>query len=287
MFNTIRENIERTLGIERKRKPSRKGATVEGITEFSGRFKNWRGDERLNNYPFVENTYAPFTPLQRALPMLNLALISSAGAYIDGTEPFDLDAKDGDLNFREIPVEVAAEDLLYAAKGYDTTAVKKDRNAQIPIERLQEYEANGVIGQLNNVWWSLSSYIPNAALVAKELAPAIADRLVSYEVQAALLVPASRLCHQTLGIIARTIEERGIPTMLISVDRTVTDKIRAPRTAYYDGKLGEVIGAPDWKQYQLRVLDESLRWIETLDQPASRKLAVDLETATEASRGER
>jgi len=287
MFNTIRENIERTLGIERKTKPSRKGATVEGIGEFSGRFKNWRGDERLNNYPFVENTYAPFTPLQRALPMLNLALISSAGAYIDGTEPFDLDAKDGDLNFREIPVEVEAADLLYSAKGYDPAAVKADRNAQIPIERLQEYEANGVIGRLNNVWWSLSSYIPNAALVARELAPRIADRLVSYEVQAALLIPSSRLCHQTLGIIARTIEERGIPTMLISVDRTVTDKIRPPRTAYYDGKLGEVVGEPNWKQYQLRVLDESLRWIETLDQPASRKLAVDLETATEASRGER
>jgi D-proline reductase (dithiol) PrdB len=287
MFNTIRENIENALGIERKAKPSRKGATVEGIGEFSGRFKNWRGNEKLNNYPFVENTYAPFTPLQRALPMLNLALITSAGAYIDGTEPFDLESKDGDLNFREIPVEVEAEDLLYSAKGYDVTAVKTDRNSQIPVDRLMEYEANGVIGKLNNVWWSLSSYIPNAALVASDLAPRIADRLVHYEVQAALLVPASRLCHQTLGIIARTIEERGIPTMLLSVDRTVTDKIRAPRTAYYDGKIGEVVGEPNWKQYQLRVLDEALRWIETLDQPASRKLTVDLETETENSRGER
>ncbi len=287
MFNTIRENIERTLGITRKTKPSRKGAIVEGIVDFSGRFKNWRGDEKLTNYPFVENIYAPFTPLHRALPMLNLALISSAGAYIDGTEPFDLDSKDGDLNFREIPIEVEAGDFRYSAKGYDPAAVKEDRNAQIPIDRLLEYEVNGVIGRLNNVWWSLSSYIPNAALVAKELAPRIADRLVSYDVQAALLVPASRLCHQTLGIIARTIEERGIPTMLLSVDRTVTDKIRAPRTAYYSGKLGSVIGDPNWKEYQLRVLDESLRWIETLDQPTSRKLAVDLETETENSRGER
>lgn len=287
MFNTIRENIERTLGIERKKKPSRKGAIVEGIGEFSGRFKNWRGDEKLNNYPFVVNTYAPFTPLQRALPMLNLALISSAGAYIDGTEPFDLEARDGDLSFREIPVEVEAEDLLYAAKGYDVAAVKEDRNAQIPIERLQEYEANGVIGRLNNVWWSLSSYIPNAALVASELAPRIAERLAASEVQAAILIPASRLCHQTLGIIARAIEEKGIPTMLLSVDRTVTDKIRAPRTAYYNGKLGAVVGDPNWKQYQLRVLDESLRWIETFDQPASRKLTVELETETENSRGER
>ncbi|HMS41033.1 MAG TPA: glycine/sarcosine/betaine reductase selenoprotein B family protein, partial [Pyrinomonadaceae bacterium] len=230
MLNTIRENIEQRLGIKRATKPSKKGEVIEGITEFSGRFKNWRGNEKLNNYPFVTNTYAPFTPMRRALPMLNLALISSAGAYIDGTDAFDLDTKDGDINFREIPVEVEAEDMLYSAKGYDAEAVKSDRNSLIPIERLLEYAENGVIGKLNNVWWSLSSHIPNAALVANELAPRIAERLASYEVQAALLVPASRLCHQTLGIVAREIERQGIPTMLISVDRAITDKIRPPRT---------------------------------------------------------
>src|SRR4030095_9781831 len=118
-------------------------------------------------------------------------------AYIDGTDPFDLDARDGDLNFREIPVEVEASDLKYAAKGYDTASVRQDRNAQIPVDRLTEYQANAVIGKLNNVWWSLSSWIPNARRVADELAPKIAERLHRYEVQAALLIPASRLCHQT------------------------------------------------------------------------------------------
>ncbi|HEY8559048.1 MAG TPA: glycine/sarcosine/betaine reductase selenoprotein B family protein [Pyrinomonadaceae bacterium] len=259
---------------------------IEKVGEFSGRFKNWNQNENLANYPFVENTHAPFTPLQRALPMLNLGLISSAGAYIDGTDPFDLDSKDGDLNFREFPIEVEAEDFLYAAKGYDAAAVREDRNVQIPIERLREYESNGVIGMLNSVWWSLSPWIPNAALVANELAPQIAERLAGYEIKAALLVPASRLCHQTLGIVARAIEARGIPTMLISVDRSVTDRVRPPRTAYYAGEFGMVAGKPNWKQYQLRVLDEAMRWIETFDQPASRKLAVELETETEKMRGE-
>jgi D-proline reductase (dithiol) PrdB len=225
--------------------------------------------------------------LQRALPMLNLGLITSAGAYIDGTDPFDLNSKDGDANYREFPIEVEAEDFLYAAKGFDAAAVREDRNVQIPIDRLMEYEANGVIGKLNNVWWSLSPWIPNAALVANELAPQIAERVVNYDIRAALLIPASRLCHQTLGIVARAIEARGIPTMMISVDRSVSDRIRPPRTAYYTGKFGAVAGKPNWKQYQLRVLDEALRWIETFDQPGSRKLAVELETETEAARGER
>ncbi len=260
---------------------------IENLSVFSTRFSRWNGNEKLSNYPWVENVHSPFTPVRRALPMLNLALISSAGAYIDGMEPFDTSSRDGDMNFLEIPVEVEAADMRYAAKGYDSKAVREDRNSQIPIDRLTEYQDNSVIGGLNNVWWSLSSHIPNADRVATEIAPKIAERLHRYEVQAALLIPASRLCHQTLGIVARAIEESGIPTMLISVDPKLTDLVRPPRTAYYNGETGSVAGKPNFREYQLRILDEALRWTETFDQPGSRKLAVELETSVEAARGER
>ena len=166
-------------------------AIIEKTGEFSHRFERWTQNENLTGYPFISNTHAPFTPVRRSLPMLNLALVTSAGAYIDGTDPFDLESRDGDLNFREIPVEVGASELKYSVKGYDTKAVLEDRNVQIPIDRLLEYQANAVIGKLNNVWWSLSSWIPNARKVADELAPKIAERLHRYEVQAALLIPAS------------------------------------------------------------------------------------------------
>lgn len=260
---------------------------IEKNDEFASRFSRWNGDEKLAGYPFVENTHAPLTPVRRALPMLNLALITSAGAYINGTDAFDTESRDGDIDLREIPIEVEAADLSYAAKGFDPAAVKDDRNAQIPIDRLLEYEANAVIGQLNNVWWSISSYIPNARLVADELAPKIAERLHRYEIQTALLIPASRLCHQTLGIIARGIEQSGIPTMMLSVDARETDRVRPPRTAYYDGEFGSVAGPPNFPEYQLRILDEALRWTETFDQPGARKLTVDLETQVETARGER
>lgn len=260
---------------------------IEDVDGFNNRFSRWRANDSLTGYPWIENIHSPFTPVRRALPMLNLALISSAGAYIDGMLPFDSETREGDLNFLEIPIEVEAVDLRYAAKGYDPKAVHEDRNAQIPVDRLVEYQANAVIGNLNNVWWSISSYIPNAARVTDELAPQLAERLHRYEVQAALLIPASRLCHQTLGIVARVIENSGIPTMTISVDPKLTDKVRPPRTAYYNGELGSVAGKPNWREYQLRILDEALRWTETFDQPGSRKLAVDLETQVEAARGER
>src|SRR3954467_6801263 len=99
---------------------------IEKIDDFKTRFAGWRGDERLARYPWVENKHTPFTPFRRALPLLNLGVVSSAGAYIEGMEPFDLDGKDGDLNVREIPIEVEAGDLRYSAKGFDPAGVLAD-----------------------------------------------------------------------------------------------------------------------------------------------------------------
>jgi D-proline reductase (dithiol) PrdB len=260
---------------------------IEKAAEFSGRFSRWNAREDLSNYPWVENAHAPFTPLTRALPMLNLGLVTAAGAYIEGMEPFDLDAKDGDLQYREFPTAVDASDLRFSAKGYDPAAVTDDTNCLIPIDRLREFQENSVIGQLNNVWWSLSSHIPNARRIADELAPELAERLHRYQVQAALLIPTSRLSHQAMGLVARGIESTGIPTMVLSVDPRVTERVRPPRVAFYKGEHSTVSGLPNFPEHQRRILDESIRWIETFDQPGSRKLVVELESVVEAGRGER
>ncbi|GIU81957.1 MAG: hypothetical protein D6687_01505 [Acidobacteria bacterium] len=279
--------IKDLLGIKEENKAKIGNEIIENVEVWSARYSKWKFNENLTNYPFVENRYAPFTPARRALPMLNLALISSAGAYIDGTQPFDTTSTEGDVSFREIPREVDAKDLAYSARGYNPEAVIQDRNAQIPIDRLLEYEKNAVIGSLNEVWWSFCGFIPNAKRVAEELAPRLTERLHRYNVQAALLIPASRLCHQSVAIVARKIEQSGIPTMVIAVDKEIIEKVRPPRAGYYEGEYGSVAGKPNWKQYQLRVLDESLRWIEPFDQPGIRKLVVDLETKTEEERGEK
>ena len=257
---------------------------IEDIDDWRRRFAGWRPSDDLTDYPFVRNRRAPFVPARRALPMLNLALISSAGAYIDGTTPFDAN---GDLTFREIPIEVEGSDLRFAARGYDSAAVQKDVNAQVPVERLVEFEQNGIIGQLNPVFWSFSGFIPNAAMLVEEFIPKLVQRVKRYEVQAALLVPASTLCHQSVGLVARALELAGIPTMTLAVIKEIVESVRPPRVALYDGELGSVSGLPNFPEHQRRILDEALRLIEPMDQAGTRRLAVALETSVQESRGER
>jgi D-proline reductase (dithiol) PrdB len=263
---------------------------IEQVDRWRDRYRSWKAKQQssddLAGYPFVENSTAPFTPARRALSMLNLGLISSAGAYIDGTDPFDTGAPDGDLSFREIPTEIDASDLRFASRGYDESFVRQDINVQVPLARLFEYEANRVIGQLNSAFWSLCGFIPDAAAFAATM-PRLVDRLKHYDVQAALLIPASRLCHQSLGLAARAIEMAGIPTITLSVDRDAIEQVRPPRAGYYQGQLGSVVGKPNWAEHQRRVLDEALRWVEPMGQPGVRKLVVELESQVEMARGER
>jgi len=219
--------------------------------------------------------------------MLNLALISSAGAYIDGTPAFDTNAPDGDLSFREIPAQIEAADLRFAARGYDPAAVESDSNCLLPLGRLLEFEGNGIIGQLNTVFWSCCGFIPNAAGLVEEMIPRLVERVNRYEVQAALLIPASRLCHQSVSLIARALEQANIPTMTLAVEKEVVASVRPPRVALYAGKLGAVAGLPNWPEHQRRVLDEALRLIEPMDQPQIRQLNVQMESKVEEARGER
>jgi D-proline reductase (dithiol) PrdB len=268
---------------------------IENIEEWRRRYSGWRQDTSAGNghedvsesYPFVKNKRAPFAPARRALPMLNLALISSAGAYTDGTAAFDITKADGDVSFREIPSQIESSDLRFSARGYDPAAVESDSNCLLPLGRLLEFEGNRIIGQLNPVFWSCCGFSPNAAALVEEMIPRLVERINRYEVQAALLIPASRLCHQSVSLIARALEEANIPTMTLAVDKDVVESVRPPRSAIYAGKLGAVAGLPNWPEHQRRVLDEALRLIEPMDQPGFRQLNVQQESLVEEARGER
>jgi D-proline reductase (dithiol) PrdB len=267
--------------------------TIERIDEWRESYQRWkrinemRGDDLGEHYPWVENERAPFKPARRALPMLNLALITSAGAYIDGSEPFDTSIPGGDASFREIPTLIEAEDLRWAARGYDPAAVQQDMNSQVPLARLFEFEGNGIIGQLNPVFWSFCGFIPSAARFADNALPQLVERVKRYSAQAALLIPASRVCHQSMGLAARALEAAGVTTIVLAGDKEAIERVRPPRAGYYTGKFGMVAGQPNFPEHQRRILDETLRLLEPWDQVDVRKLTVELQTTVEEERGER
>jgi D-proline reductase (dithiol) PrdB len=66
-----------------------------------------------------------------------------------------------------------------------------------------------------------------------------------------------------VGLIQRSIEARGVPTVSVSVARDVTEAIKAPRAIFLPWPMGHHFGVPFHRELQRRVLVEALTLVET------------------------
>ena len=77
-----------------------------------------------------------------------------------------------------------------------------------------------------------------------------------------------------MGLIAREIEGRGIPTISMSSAYSITAAVRPPRAVYLDFPLGHTAGKPHDAALQRRVLRDTLDALVAIDTPGTiRRLA--------------
>ena len=72
-----------------------------------------------------------------------------------------------------------------------------------------------------------------------------------------------------MGLIQREVEAAGISTISISLSKEVTAKVNPPRAVYTGFPLGHPLGFPGQSSLQMRILGQTLRFLETIDSPGS------------------
>lgn len=138
-------------------------------------------------YRWVRNEEPPpFSPLPKPLSECRVALVASGGIYVRGQVAFHF--KD-DASFREVPRDVAWDDIRVTHFAYDLTDARADPNVVFPLQTLLALEAEGRIGEVAPRAYTFMGGIYSARRVSDELAPAIADKLDNDEVDVAILVP--------------------------------------------------------------------------------------------------
>lgn len=118
-----------------------------------------------------------------------VALLTSAGAHVDGQEPFDVEDPHGDPSFRVLPGDLDLGRLRFAHSHYDTTRAERDPNVVLPLDRLRELAAEGAIGSIADVHVGMMGFNPDPTRVAEESAPQIAELLRGDGVDLAILTP--------------------------------------------------------------------------------------------------
>ncbi len=138
-------------------------------------------DRRGSAVPFV----LPSKPLGRA----TVALVSSGGFHLAGEATFDTTEPMGDPGYRVIPREARREDLAIAHTHYDHRYVDRDLNVALPLDRLEEMEAEGRIGASAQEHVSFMGYCLRTEVLSRQTSVEVAHRFLERGVDAVILAP--------------------------------------------------------------------------------------------------
>jgi D-proline reductase (dithiol) PrdB len=76
------------------------------------------------------------------------------------------------------------------------------------------------------------------------------------------------VCHQTVSLVARHLEEQGIPTVIMGCAKDIVEHCGVPRFLFSDFPLGNSAGRPLDAESQAQTLELALRVLESA--PAAR-----------------
>lgn len=138
--------------------------------------------------------HASWTPLTKPLSRCRVALISTAGIASLTDQPFDEQAERddpwrGDDGWRAVPGDATEADVGVHHLHIDRTPVEEDLEVVLPVRRLAELAADGVIGEANHRHFSIMGYILDATGLQTVTAPELGAELTADAVDLVLLVP--------------------------------------------------------------------------------------------------
>ena len=145
----------------------------------------------VDAYTPWESQDIPWTPVKRPLSDSKVSLITTAGVHHKNQTPFDMQDPNGDPSYREIHGQTPLSDLMITHDYYDHTDADKDLNIVFPLDRLNEFQQEKLIGRVADLHYSFMGHIdgPHIATLITRSAPEIARKLSTGGTDIALLTP--------------------------------------------------------------------------------------------------
>ena len=231
--------------------------------------------ERTRNYylglgyetPYVWAHYidVPFTPVQKPLNQSTLGLVTTAvpfdvskGPQGPGA-PYNAAAKFYDPYVCSVDESV---DLRIAHVGVDRlNANMEDSNCWFPISAAKRAVAKGRVQSLAQHFYGLPTNRSQRHTLEID-APLILSKMRADQVDVAVLIPNCPICHQSQSLLARYLEEAGIPTVIMGAAKDIVEYCGVPRLLFSDFPLGNAAALPNNEQSQDSNFELALRLLE-------------------------
>ena len=222
-------------------------------------------------YEWAHYAEVPFHPLSKPLAGCRVALITTAAPHQPGKgdqgpgAPYNAKAKfytvysgdttqDHDLRIAHIAID-----------RQHTTA--EDPATYFPLGALRALAAAGRIGSVAPRFHGVPTNRSHRATLLIDC-PELLARCNEDGADAAVLVPNCPVCHQSLSLAARHLEDNGISTIVIGCAKDIVEHVGVPRFLFSDFPLGNSAGRPNDPGSQAFTLELALSVLEAA--PAAR-----------------
>lgn len=148
------------------------------------------GDEAMREVgkklPVPEFETTAFTMPSKPLSESTVAIVTTAALHRHGQEGFT----PGDVRFKELDRSDRELVLGHWSSNFDRTGFQLDLNVVYPIDRLEEFAAEGMIGQVAEKHYSFAGNQPDTVSeIRLDTGPACAERLLAAGVDVVVLTP--------------------------------------------------------------------------------------------------
>ena len=223
-------------------------------------------------YEWAHFDAVPFTQLTKPLSECRVGIVTTAAPYQPDKgdqgpgAPYNAAAKF--YSVYRLPVEPVPDlRISHIAIDRDHTTAE-DPNSYFPLAALQATCQQGRIGELAKHVYGLPTNRSQAQTLNVDCQDLL--KLTKEDViDIALLVPNCPVCHQSVSLAARSLEEAEIPTVILGCAKDIVENVGVPRLLFSDFPLGNAAGIPGDSDCQQGLIHEALNLIESAEKPRS------------------
>lgn len=223
-----------------------------------------------NPYVWAHYSKVPFTRLQKPLSQSVLGLITTAVQFDPSKgdqgpgAPYNAAAK-----FYEpykTPIN-QKQDLRIAHVGIDRKNANMEESAcWFPLAAARRVVEMGRLQMVSPNFYGLPTNRSQRHTLEID-APIILKMLRADNVDVAILIPNCPICHQSQSLLARYLEEAGIPTVVMGAAKDIVEYCGVPRFLFSDFPLGNAAARPNDPASQDLNFELALRLLESAPAP--------------------
>jgi hypothetical protein len=217
-------------------------------------------------YRWAHYNGAPFQPLKKPLARSRVTIVTTAAPFDPAKGDQGPGAKyNGGAKFYRVYAgdTSATHDLRISHIAYDRVHTSaEDSGTWFPLPALLRAAAAGRIGEVAPRFFGAPTNRSHRVTIDVD-APEILARCRVDKVDVAVLVPNCPVCHQTTALVARHLEENGIPTVVMGCAKDIVEHAAVPRFLFSDFPLGNSAGKPHDAASQELTLELALRLLES------------------------